>query len=188
MKYKFLLGCLALFQALISFGQSITNVIAVQKDNLVEITYNLECEYYADISIHYCEKAGNEFKGPLLHVYGDVGPNIEPGERKIIWDVLNEIEFLVGSEFIFRINALINFGKINDNRDGNVYKTVSIGNQIWMAENLASSSRNWITRTYDNEDINSSTHGYMYNWRGALKMCPEGWYLPSKDDFASLVS
>ena len=94
----------------------------------------------------------------------------------------------------------INYGMLTD-IDGNIYKTVQIGNQIWMAENLrVSRYRNgdlipnvtdnekwgefetgaWCN--YDNNPNLNSEYGKLYNWYAVAdsrNIAPAGWHVPT---------
>jgi len=72
-----------------------------------------------------------------------------------------------------------------DPRDGIKYKFVEIGDQIWMAQNLnyATIKGSWC---YDNSSKYCELYGRLYNWNTATRVCPEGWHLPTQDDWSKL--
>lgn len=92
--------------------------------------------------------------------------------------------------------------KFTDPRDGQKYDTVRIGNQVWFAENLRYSGAipqvtddfSWAMSSqpawcyYDNDSTKDAVHGKLYNWFAvdAGNLCPNGWHIPTDDDWTIL--
>jgi len=71
-----------------------------------------------------------------------------------------------------------------DSRDLKIYKTVVIGKDVWMAENLNFEIENsW---TYQDLPENGVKYGRLYTWDEANKACPIGWHLPSDGEWKEL--
>ena len=126
-----------------------------------------------------------------------------------------------GTDYTYRVKAFtdenesgysntVTIGNVTvSDIDGNVYQTIKIGNQIWMAENLkVSHYRNgdaipnvtddtdWSNLTtgayseYDNNSANVDTYGRLYNWYAvddSRNIAPAGWHVPTDNEWQTLV-
>ena len=79
-------------------------------------------------------------------------------------------------------------GTFTDSRDSKTYNWVKIGNQVWMAENLAYQPRTVNYWAYNNNESNVAIYGYLYSWEIAQTIAPTGWHMPSKEEWRTLVN
>lgn len=98
--------------------------------------------------------------------------------KRVIIILIFSLSFLV-------LNAQ---GKFNDPRDGNNYRTITIAGATWMAENLKYKPSENGAFCFDNDTNNVSRYGILYGWKTAMKVCPDGWHLPSGSEFRVLMN
>lgn len=108
-------------------------------------------------------------------------------------------------------NSSLSYGTMTD-QDGNTYKTISIGNQTWMAENLRTTHyrngeaipnvtdgtlwENLTTGAYCNNCNTTNldtiaTFGRLYNWYAlsdSRNIAPKGWHVPTESEWFELIS
>ena len=74
------------------------------------------------------------------------------------------------------------------NIKGQTYKTVQIGDQIWMAENLNLEVPN--SYCYDKDPGNCRNYGRLYSWQAAKAVADlvPGWHLPTDEEWTMLTA
>ena len=182
-------------------------VAATADGTLDSIRKNVENWGYADVVPafeKYVEAFGEDVI--LSEVEGssssskDVGlAETSSGSKPVETSSSSSAKVDAGSEYNASANAL------KDLRDGQTYRTVKIGGQVWMAENLNYEVENSVC--YKNSADSCAKYGRLYTWAAAMDsiktgcgygvscsstlpvqgVCPSGWHLPSNAEWGALI-
>ena len=134
----------------------------------------------------------------LLHTSGCKKENIEVNKS-----IYNEVISKKSNT-----SKVLKYGKMSD-IDGNIYKTIQIGNQVWMAENLRvtkyrngesilhiTNNDEWVHTSYgawcyyENLQSNEPAYGKLYNWNAVIDprgIAPKGWHIPTPQEVTTLI-
>lgn len=181
--------------------------IIIHTSQIVSVPYALHAAYAENLTGTYTETQG---LADVLAVDNNANGQIKnlamPDEMH---DAVNKVYI----DIIFWISGVIplHFADLISDIDGNVYKTITLGTQTWMAENLRTSKLNdntsislvtgntdWAALTtpgycwYSNVASNSAVAvacGALYNWHtvNTGNLCPTGWHIPTQEEYNTLV-
>ena len=137
---------------------------------------------------------------------GDDSSSVEPSLED------SSSSVVLSSSSSFSVISGLTGNLLTDSRDGQSYKTVTIGSQTWMAQNLNYETAN--SYCYNDNASNCTKYGRLYTWAAAMDsvgtwsangkgcgyaktctptypvrgVCPTGWHLPTQAEFETLFS
>ena len=151
-----------------------------------------------ELRVVYPEDTDLNTSMDVWQVYsGDYGDNMNVDDNTVV------MAFLVCGTFgragiatddcaINALNGLIGADEMKnrllDYRDWRIYKTTVIKSQVWMAENLRYDSEGGHTYCFNDDKANCRKYGRLYNYYAAKAACPDGWHLPSKAEWLTLIN
>jgi uncharacterized protein (TIGR02145 family) len=194
-------------------AQTLSNIDFFAEGKKVIITYDLtDCETgeFYDVTLDFVEQSTLKVTLPKT-ISGDI-KKITCGSKRIVWDIGADVTTLSG-RFYPELEVMKAGNFIVSDIDGNTYKTVQIGTQVWMAENLKTAKYNdgitipnvtyftqWTNLTtgawvyYNNDVANNAKYGKLYNWcavskttNGNKNICPTGWHVPTDAEWTVLT-
>ncbi len=177
-------------------AQRVSNVTVAQEGQKLSIQYELITASPTEVGLYISENNGSTWSKVTQHLTGDMGPSVSGGSKQMVWDVLQARESLVGNAIVFKVKV------------ASEIKSVKIGNQVWMAENLnvahyrngdpiptGLSNAQWESTTqgayaiYNDDPANEKIYGKLYNWfavNDSRGLCPAGWHVPSDAEWSTL--
>jgi uncharacterized protein (TIGR02145 family) len=111
-------------------------------------------------------------------------------------------------DFLYSISPWVKYGSLTD-IEGNAYKSIIIGNQTWMVDNLTTTTFNdgteiplvkdaglWDNLStpaacwQNNDPARKVTYGVLYNWYTVStgKLCPKGWHVPDDGEWDEMIN
>jgi len=178
---------------------------------LVDIYYDVTDEDgdLLEITIEASDDHGATWVLPCASLTGDAGEGVTPGvDKHAVWDFHADNPGVSGDGY--RVRVIAREITTMTGNDGRIYRTVRIGDQWWMAENLRETKyRNgddipeeaddtaWTELStgarcsYNNDENKADTYGYLYNWHAvddSRNIAPEGWRVSTDADWRELFN
>ncbi len=166
----------------------------------VQLSFDYSDAEGDSIEIHWTSLVGTFAPDPFNRTGRWIAPKI-PGDYVIQLRISDKTDDL-GDVDSIKIVVIDRPGTFTDLRDGHTYKWVKIGNQTWMAENLAFLP--WVTSLLGNpsgyyingyggastiepkQTSNYKKYGVLYGRESAQRACPAGWHLSTDEEWKTL--
>ncbi|MDO4947534.1 MAG: FISUMP domain-containing protein [Fibrobacter sp.] len=164
--------------------------------NLADVKQIVSNGYASTFPMTYAGFRNKNGEYDLLDVRADFWTVADKGKAAIYWyassseiGVIKDDKYDKQGAMAVRciqgsLGGEIEYSQIVDDRDGHTYRTVKVGNQEWLAENVNFDQEE--TYCYNNDEDNCSTYGRLYSWEGAKTACPTGSHLPSDKELQTL--
>jgi len=209
-------SCLTEEATNVSSGGATLNgtVNANNLDAIVTFEYGTTTGYFYSNSAYPWTVTGNT----PTHVSADIWRLLPATVYHFRLKAVNSLDTIYSEDATFttleinpvNFNPDLTYGSVSD-IDGNTYKTIQIGTQTWMAENLKTTKYNdgtaipkikgsnaWGALTtgaycnYNNFEAYSPIYGRLYNWyvgasTNPQNVCPSGWHVPSDAEWTVLI-
>lgn len=153
-------------------------------DHAKPYTYDVFGNVSEMTNIKGVAKGGN-YAGPAIQAHIDSVQYYDKPERWLGFRcVIKSVKIVEESQ---RYKVPVEKNEFEDSRDGHRYKTVTMGEQTWMAENLAYKTDSGACHAFGDDKRYVPLYGYLYSWETALKACPNGWRLPDTADYSYML-
>ena len=157
-------------------------------DSTIILDVRIRNHIFNEITVNTCEET-YEYCG---HIYTESG--------------IYQHSFVTAHGCDSLVSLILTLGNgFRDERDGNVYCTITYGDQVWMKENLrylpqvqppsstSATSPRYYVYGYNGNNVNEALatenyqkYGTLYNYNAAMAACPAGWHLPSDTEWTLL--
>jgi len=181
-------------------------VIPGNTETQVSFEYGTTTDYGYVITANPTTVSGTESQTVTTEIIG-LAPGTTYNYRVKAQNLVGDTTGLNASFTTFHpigFNSALTYGTVTD-IEGNTYKTIQIGGQTWMAENLRTKTlkdgtaialvtdvtgwSNLTTPAYSWYGNNSDVYGALYNWHtvNTGKLCPDGWHVPDDNEWNILI-
>ncbi len=205
---RILFTSLLILLAIKAFAQDPIPVTIIRSEavtGITEINYTLPPSGFYNISVSVSFDNGTSYTPIAAGELSGYLEAVPSGPNTLTWTPGSAYMGLFHEQTRIKIDALPS--TFTDTRDNYTYRTVRIGSQVWMAENLkylpsvvgpniaSNTEPYYYVYDYEGTDVtaakatgNYQNYGVLYNWPAALGACPAGWNLPGDAQWTELIN